>query len=123
MKLTKTKLAELIKQQCDLDLPIGKIVKMMFKSFVSNESHFNLTYKGYHLLKYAKFQSYKIRMNKPLTIKGFLNLNRSCPAPYYIPQKRKYVSLYTCIKIAPVRLKSFAAVTGHKKGGGYGLKC
>ena len=94
MKLTKTQLAELIKQQCDLDLPIGKIVKMMFKSFVSNESHFNLTYKGYHLLKYAKFQSYKIRMNKPLTIKGFLNLNRSCPAPYYIPQKRKYLILF-----------------------------
>lgn len=94
MKLTKPKLAELIKQQCDLDLPIDKIVKMMFKSFVSQESHFNLTYKGYHLLKYAKFQSYKIRMNKPLTIKAFLNLNRYCPAPYYIPQKRKYLVLF-----------------------------
>ena len=94
MKLTKSRLAELIKQQCDLDMPVDKIVKMMFKSFVSDDPHFNLTYKGYHLLKFAKFRSYKIRMNKPLTIKAFLNLNRNCPAPYYIPQKRKYLVLY-----------------------------
>ena len=94
MKLTKSRLAELIKQQCDLEQPVDKIVKMMFKSFVSDDTHFNLTYKGYHLLKFAKFQSYKIRMNKPLTIKAFLNLNRNCPAPYYIPQKRKYLVLY-----------------------------
>jgi len=94
MKLTKSKLAELIKKQCDLDIPVDKIVKMMFKSFVSDDSHFNLTYKGYHLLKYAKFQSYKIRINKPLTMKTFLNLNRNCPAPYYIPHKRKYLTLF-----------------------------
>jgi|TARA_S200002703_G_scaffold20977_1_gene17510 hypothetical protein len=94
MKLTKTKLAELIKQQCDLEFAVDKIVKMMFKSFVSDDTHFNLTYKGYHLLKFAKFQSYKIRMNKPITIKSFLNLNRNCPAPYYIPQKRKYLVLF-----------------------------
>ena len=57
MKLTKSKLAELIKTQCDLDMTVDKIVKMMFKSFASDDSHFNLTYKGYHLLKYAKFQN------------------------------------------------------------------
>lgn len=94
MKLTKSKLAELIKQQCDLNLPVDKIIKMMFKSFVSDDSHFNLTYKGYHLLKYAKFQCYKIRLNAPVTMKSFLNLNRSCPSPYYLPQKKKYVFLF-----------------------------
>jgi hypothetical protein len=94
MKLTKSTLAQLIKQQCDLDLPIDKIVKMMFKSFVSDSSHFNLTYKGNSLLKYAKFQSYKIKLNKPITMRAMLNLDRSCPAPYYLPQKRQYVTLY-----------------------------
>ena len=94
MKLTKSKLAELIKTQCDLDMTVDKIVKMMFKSFASDDSHFNLTYKGYHLLKYAKFQSYKIRMNKQLTMKSMLNLDRQCPCPYYLPKKKSYVYLF-----------------------------
>jgi len=94
MKLTKSTLAKLIKQQCDLDIPIDKIVKMMFRSFVSDNSHFALTYKGFHLLKYAKFQQYKIRLNKPITMKSLLNLDRNSPAPYYLPAKRKYVILF-----------------------------
>jgi hypothetical protein len=69
MKLTKSTLAQLIKQQCDLDLPIDRIVN-------------------------AKFQSYKIKLNKPITMRAMLNLDRSCPAPYYLPQKRQYVTLY-----------------------------
>jgi len=94
MKLTKSTLAELIKTQCDLDISIDKIIKMMFKSFVSDRSHFNLTYRGYHLMKFAKFKSYKIRLNKTITMKAMLNLDRNCPAPYYLPSKKKNVVLF-----------------------------
>jgi len=94
MKLTKSKLAELIKTQCDLEITVDKIIKMMFRSFVREDARFQLTYKGYQLLKYAKFTSYKIRMNKPLTMKSMLNLDRQCPCPYYLPKKKSYVYLY-----------------------------
>lgn len=94
MKLTKTKLSELLKTQCDLNLPKEKITKMIFRSFIKDEGRFQLTYKGFQLLKYAKFQSYKIRMNKPITMKAMLNLDRQCPCPYYLPKKKNYVYLF-----------------------------
>ena len=94
MKLTKSKLAELLKTQCDLDFTIDKIKKLVFRSFVREDARFQLTYKGFQLLKYAKFTSYKIRINKPLTMKSMLNLDRQCPCPYYLPKKKSYVYLF-----------------------------
>lgn len=94
MKLTKSKLAELLKTQCDLDFDIDKIKKLVFRSFVREDARFQLTYKGFQLLKYAKFQSYKIRINKSLTMKAMLNLDRQCSCPYYLPKNKNYVYMF-----------------------------
>ena len=94
MKLTKSKLAELIQSQCDLKFPVESIKKMMFKSFTKEDAYFQVTYKGYQLLKFAKFTSYKIRLNKPITIKAIINLNRACTSPYYLPKDKKYIFLF-----------------------------
>ena len=94
MKLTKSKLAELIKAQCDLQVTSEAIKKMMFKSFVKDDAHFQITYKGFQLLKYAKFKTYKIRLNKVITMKAMLNLDRMCPSPYYLPKIKKYIYLF-----------------------------
>jgi len=94
MKLTKSKLAELIKAQCDLKVTSEAIKKMMFKSFVKDDAHFQITYKGFQLLKYAKFKTYKIRLNKVITMKAMLNLDRMCPSPYYLPKNKKYIYLF-----------------------------
>lgn len=94
MKLTKLKLSELVKSQCDLNFPVDTITKLMFRSFVREDARFQLTYKGFQLLKFAKFTSYKIRMNKPITMKAMLNLDRQCPCPYYLPKKKNYVYLF-----------------------------
>jgi hypothetical protein len=94
MKLTKSKLAELIKAQCDVQVTSEAIKKMMFKSFVKDDAHFQITYKGFQLLKYAKFKTYKIRLNKVITMKAMLNLDRMCPSPYYLPKNKKYIYLF-----------------------------
>ena len=94
MKLTKSKLAELIKTQCDLQFPIEKIRKIMFKSFIKEDAYFQITYKGFQLLKFAKFKCYKIRLNKPITMKSILNLNRECASPYYLPKQKNYIFLF-----------------------------
>lgn len=94
MKLTKSKLAELIKAQCDVQVTSETIKKMMFKSFVKDDAHFQITYKGFQLLKYAKFKTYKIRLNKVITMKAMLNLDRMCPSPYYLPKNKKYIYLF-----------------------------
>ena len=93
MKLTKTKLAELCKLQCDLHMTPEKVKKTMFRSFGDN-SRFQLTYKGFQILKYAKFQTYKIKIKKQLTMKSILNLDRQCPCPYYLPKDKKYVYIF-----------------------------
>ena len=93
MKLTKTKLAELCKLQCDLHMTPEKVKKTMFRSFGDN-SRFQLTYKGFKILKYAKFQTYKIKIKKQLTMKSMLNLDRQCPCPYYLPKDKKYVYIF-----------------------------
>ena len=94
MKLTKSKLAALIQTNCDLTMTIDKVKKLIFRSFVREDARFQLTYKGFQLLKFAKFQTYKIRINKPLTMKSILNLDRQCPCPYYLPKKKNYVYLF-----------------------------
>ena len=94
MKLTKSKLAQLIQTQCDINLPVDKVKQMMFKSFIKEDAYFQVTYKGYQLLKYAKFNSYKIRLTKPITMKSILNLNRSCASPYYLPKNKQYIYLF-----------------------------
>ena len=94
MKFTKSKLAELIKAQCDVQVTSEAIKKMMFKSFVKDDAHFQITYKGFQLLKYAKFKTYKIRLNKVITMKAMLNLDRMCPSPYYLPKNKKYIYLF-----------------------------
>lgn len=94
MKLTKTKLAELIKVNCDLVFPVDKIRKLIFKSFVKDDAHFQITYKGFQLLKYAKFRTYKIRLKKTITMKSMLNLDRMCPSPYYLPKNKQYIYLF-----------------------------
>lgn len=95
MKLTKTKLAELIIKQCDLKITCDKVMKMMFRNIKANDTHFHLTYKGFHLLKYAQFKWYKIRISSKLTMKALLNLDRYCPTPYYINGKRSYVFMFS----------------------------
>jgi|TARA_Y100000114_G_C11580502_1_gene240798 hypothetical protein len=95
MKLTKTRLAELIKQQCDLQSSTEKTIKIMFRNFKHEDTHFQLNYKGYHLMKYAKFKWYKIKITSKLTMKALLNLDRHCPAPYYINGKRTYVFMFS----------------------------
>jgi hypothetical protein len=94
MKLTKSKLAELIIRQCDISMTAESVKKMMFKSFVKDDAHFQVTYKGFQLLKYAKFKTYKIRLNKIITMKAMLNLDRMCPSPYYLPKNKKYIYLF-----------------------------
>lgn len=94
MKLTKSTLCKLIKQNCDIDITEDKLVRMVFRSFVKDSSHFGLTYKGFHLLKYAKFKNYKIKMRSRINMKGLLNLDRECPCPYYVSNKKDYVFLF-----------------------------
>jgi hypothetical protein len=95
MKLTKTKLATLINKQCDLKLSSEQTMKMMFRNMKENESHFHLTYKGFHLMKYAQFKWYKIKITSKLTMRALLNLDRYCPSPYYINGKRTYVFMFS----------------------------
>jgi len=95
MKLTKTKLAELIIKQCDLKIAETNVMKMMFRNIKQDDANFHLTYKGFHLLKYAQFKWYKIKISSKLTMKALLNLDRNCPAPYYINGKRTYVFMFS----------------------------
>ena len=94
IKLSKTHLAELIKQTASIDFSIDQITNLMFKSIVKNDAHFHLSYKGFQLMKYVKFKSYKIKLKDKLTWKGILNLSRECPCPWYISKKKDYVYLY-----------------------------
>ena len=89
MKLTKSKLAELIKNQCDLQFPIDKIKKLMFKSFVKEDAYFQITYKGFQLLKFAKFKYYKIRLNKPITMKSILMSKQRSINPDHIVKNNR----------------------------------
>ena len=95
MKLTKTKLADFIVKHCDLKISSEKTMKMMFRNIKQEDTHFHLTYKGFHLLKYAQFKVYKIKISAKLTMKSLLNLDRYCPAPYYINGKRTYVFMFS----------------------------
>ena len=94
MKLTKSRLSDLVKQQCDLKMPSAKAVIMMFMNSKHDDSNFQLTYKGFQLLKFAKFKNYKIKLKGKLNMKAILNLDRQCPCPYYLPQKKQYVFLF-----------------------------
>ena len=70
MKLTKPRLAELINKQCDLQTSTDKTIKIMFRNFKHEDTHFQLNYKGYHLMKYARFKWYKIKITSKLTMKA-----------------------------------------------------
>lgn len=94
MKLTKSKLSELIKSQTDISVSQDAIKKLMFKSFIKDDAHFQVTYKGFQLLKFAKFRSYKIRLKKIITMKGMLQLDKECRSPYYLPKNKKYIFLF-----------------------------
>lgn len=94
MKLSKTHLVELIKQTTSIDLDSKKLKNLMFKSPTQEDSNFQLSYKGFQLMKYVKFKSYKIRLKEKLTWRGMLNLSRECGCPYYIANKKDYVYLY-----------------------------
>ena len=94
MKLTKTKLAELIQTQCDINLPVDKVKQMMFKSFIKEEAYFQVTYKGFQFLKHAGIKAYKIKIKSKLSIKAIINIDRACPCPYYISPKTMYVVMF-----------------------------
>tara|TARA_R110000744_G_scaffold32445_5_gene75913 strand:+ start:4907 stop:5251 length:345 start_codon:yes stop_codon:yes gene_type:complete len=94
MKLTKSKLTELLKTQCDLNMTCAKITIMTFLNPKDDDCHFQLNYKGFHLMKYAKFKYYKIRLKNRLSMKNWLTLDRNCPSPYYINGKKNYVYMF-----------------------------
>lgn len=95
MKLTKINLSELLIKQCDLPMNKDSVMKMIFRNIKSDCSHFGLTYKGFQIMKYAQFKLYKIKIKDKLTMKALLNLDRNCPAPYYINGKKTYVFMFS----------------------------
>lgn len=67
----------------------------MFRNIKSDATNFQLTYKGFHLLKHCDFKHYKIKLKNTMTVKGMLNLDRACSCPYYINQKKTYVLFFS----------------------------
>ncbi len=94
MKLTKSNLAKLVKTKCHLDLDDNQTVRLMFRSFTRDNARFQLTAKGSKLLKQAGIKSYKIKLQKKLTMRAIINLDRSCTCPYYISPRTMYAILF-----------------------------
>ena len=94
MKLTKINLAKLVIANSNLDISESNLVKLMFRNFVKDDARFQLTYKGFQFLKHAGIKAYKIKIKSKLSIKAIINIDRSCPCPYYISPKTMYVVMF-----------------------------
>ena len=94
MKLTKSNLAQLVKAKCNLDLDDDKIIRLLFRSFTRDDARFQLTAKGSKLLKLAGIKSYKIKLQKKLTMKAIINIDRACTCPYYVSPRTMYAILF-----------------------------
>ena len=70
MKLTKSNLAKLVKTKCKLDLDDDKMIRLLFRSFTRDDARFQLTAKGSKLLKLSGIKSYKIKLQKKLTMRA-----------------------------------------------------
>tara|TARA_B100001057_G_scaffold237553_1_gene237901 strand:- start:1598 stop:1942 length:345 start_codon:yes stop_codon:yes gene_type:complete len=95
MKLTKLALANIVKGRVGAQDSIRSLPAVMFRNIKSDTTNFQLTYKGFHLLKSCDFKHYKIKIKNQLTVKAMLNLDRNCSCPYYINNKKTYVLFFS----------------------------
>lgn len=95
MKLTKLALANIVKGRCGVPDSLRSLPAIMFRNIKSDSTNFQLTYKGFHLLKNCDFKHYKIKLKNTMTVKGMLNLDRACACPYYINTKKTYVLFFS----------------------------
>jgi len=95
MKLTKIRLAQVIKETLELKEAIQKILSLIFLNIKKDDKHFQLTYNGFKMMQSCKFKHYKIKLSDPPTVNALLNLDRNSPCPYYINQKKTYVLFFS----------------------------
>ena len=94
MKLTKIRLAQVIKETLELKEAILQIPPLMFLNIKRDNKHFQLTYTGFKMMQSCKFKHYKIKLSDQPTINALLNLDRNSPCPYYINKKKTYVLFF-----------------------------